>query len=241
MARRIAQSVGARSTLSYIDMISGGFGAAFFLFLIFVSFPIETSSTPSNGSRFLDIWLTWGVPDVSVYTVVEFTPEGRGLIAPAPRLYSLNSRAMRRNSRTGEVMYSGRDAPFWTYFAEAGYSSGGERGMRQSDGTQAGQWLRFSDPCPGFYRILVAGQSPRDLLLDLLIEARAPEPVPGQVRVIVSDGGAPLFLPVAEAAAATMDFTLGGAPQEVPLGGMIEISGDPGASQASFLHCDVFN
>lgn len=241
MARRIAQTVGGRATLSYIDMISGGFGAAFFLFLIFVSFPIETSSSPSNGSRFLDIWVTWDVPEVAIFTVVEFTPERRGLTAPAPRLYSLNSRAMRRNGRTGEVMYSGRAAPFWTYFAEAGYSSGGEHGMRQSEGTQAGQWLRFSDPCPGTYRLLVAGQSPRDLLLDLLLEDRRPEPVPGQVRVIISDGGVPVFLPDADGAPASMLFTLGGAPQAVSLGQTIEISGDPGASQASFLHCDAFN
>lgn len=75
MARRVSQTGGSGATLSYIDMVSGGFGAAFFLFLIFVSFPIETSSTPSNGSRFLDVWVSWEDPDVSVFSKVEFTPE----------------------------------------------------------------------------------------------------------------------------------------------------------------------
>ena len=145
MARRTAQSVGSGATLSYIDLISGGFGAAFFLFLIFVSFPIETSSTPSNGSRFLDIWVSWEDPEVSVFTIVEFTPETNGTTMPGALVYSLNSRAMSRDPGTGKITYLGR-APFWTEFAEAGYGSGGDRGMRDSDTGHAAQWLRFSDP-----------------------------------------------------------------------------------------------
>ena len=243
MARRVAQSVGSGATLSYIDMISGGFGAAFFLFLIFVSFPIETSSTPSNGSRFLDFWVSWDDPGVSVFSVVEFTPTPKGTTTPRARLYSLNSRAMSRNFGTGEVIYSGAEAPFWSHFAEAGYGRGGDRGMRQVDAKRSAQWLRFSDPCPGEYRILVAGQSPRDRLIDVLINNSPPPPVSGLVRVIVSDGGAPVFLPEGanEGAEAVVDFALGGSPVAVDVGAAIFISGDAGATEASVLHCEAFD
>lgn len=243
MARRVAQSVGSGATLSYIDMISGGFGAAFFLFLIFVSFPIEISSTPSNGSRFLDIWVSWEDPEVSVFSVVEFTPAPKGTTMPRALVYSLNSRAMSRDPGTGEVTYSGRAAPFWTDFAEAGYGSGGDRGMRQSDTGHAAQWLRFSDPCPGTYEIFVAGLSPRDRLIELLLENSAPPPVPGRVRVIVSDGGDPVLLPDGDPEGARVEvaFTLGGKPVEVDVGQPIEISGNAGAQGASVLHCEAFD
>lgn len=241
MARRIAQSVGSGATLSYIDMISGGFGAAFFLFLIFVSFPIETSSTPSNGSRFLDIWVSWEDSEVSVFSVIEFTPASKGTTTPRALLYSLNSRAMSRNPGTGEVTYSGHAAPFWARFAEAGYGSGGDRGMRQSDTGHAAQWLRFSDPCPGTYKIFVAGLSPRDRLIDLLLQSNSPPPVLGRVRVIVSDGGDAVLLPDGnpEGARVEVAFTLGGEPVEVDVGATIEISSDAGGQGASVLHCET--
>lgn len=243
MARRVSQSVGSGTTLSYIDMVSGGFGAAFFLFLIFVSFPIETSSTPSNGSRFLDVWVSWEDPDVSVFSKVEFTPEANGTTVPGTLAYSLNSRAMSRDPGTGEVTYSGRAAPFWTKFAEAGYGSGGDRGMRHSDTGHAAQWLRFSDPCPGTYKIFVAGLSPRDRLIELLLDSRPPPPVPGRVRIIVSDGGDPVSLPDGDPEGAMVEiaFALGGMPVEVDVGEPIEISGDAGAQGTSILHCEAFD
>jgi|GEM_PF-1879702 len=239
MARRVAQSEGSGATLSYIDMISGGFGAAFFLFLIFVSFPIERASTPSNGSRFLDIWVSWEDPEVSIFLVVEFQPAPGG--TTTPREYSLNSSAMTRNRATGEVTYSASEAPFWVRFAEAGYSSGGDRGMQRADKTRAAQWLRFSDPCPGTYRILVDGLSPRGQLIDLLLTNDPPPPVRGWVRVIVSDGGDPVFLPGAgDEVEVEIDFELGGDPVAVDVGRDIVISGDAGAPEASVLHCEAF-
>lgn len=241
MARCVAQSVGSGATLSYVDMISGGFGAAFFLFLIFVSFPIETSSTPSNGSRFLDVWVSWDDPEVSIFSVVEFTPVPTGTRMPRALVYSLNSRSMNRDPSTGEVTYSGRAAPFWANFAEAGYGSGGDRGMQQSDTGHAAQWLRFSDPCPGTYKILVAGLSPRDRLIELLQDNSSLRQVPGRVRVIVSDGGDPKSLPDGdpEGAMVEIPFTLGGMPVEIDVGEPIEISGDAGAKGASAVHCEA--
>lgn len=245
MARRIAQSVGSGAALSYVDMISGGFGAAFFLFLIFVSFPIEKASTPSNGSRFIDVWVSWDDPEVSVFSAVEFTPAPKGTTMPQARVYSLNSSAMHRDSATGQVLYAVSAAPFWAQVAEAGYSGGEDRGMRQLKAGRAAHWIRFSDPCPGTYRILVAGRSPRDRLIDQVLAGERPQAVQGQVRVIVSDGGEPRFLPSRaehpEGKPVAISFTLGGPPDVVELGVPIEISAGTDPVGTSFSHCAVFN
>ena len=89
----------------------------------------------------------------------------------------------------------------------------------------------------------MAGLSPRDWLIELLLDSRAPPPVAGHVRIVVSDGGDPESLPDGdpEGAIVEIGFTLGGMPIEVDVGEPIEISGDAGAQGTSLLHCKAFD
>ena len=241
MARRIGQNIGGTPTLSYIDMISGGFGSAFFLFLIFVSFPIDTASTPSSGSRFLDIWIEWRDESAFAYTEVEFTPEQSKDLVPASFRYSLNSQTLHRDSSSGLISYHGTAPQFWVGIAEAGFSQTGRGGlMRQSkSGLLRGQWLRFADPCPGTYMLSVGSLSPGDLT-ELLAASQQRRTVLGNIRVMVSDGENVVFLP--SAPPATLDFEyetgLGAQPTQIAFEDSIVVDSSSNAPEASLLHCE---
>lgn len=248
MTRRIPDTAGASSTLSYIDMISGGFGGAFFLFLLFVTFPIEIASTPSSGSRFLDVWVEWFEPKVTAYMVVQFTPPGvSGIPTPPTHSYSLNSRSLVRSSSSGLITYTGgSDNPaFWTGIAEAGFARGGGPLKRTTEaGEVAGQWIRFSDPCPGTYSILVGALAPSGRLQDMLLSPGLADDIRGRSRLILSDGSDMRFLPATEDdAIGSVSFRveLGGKLAAIDFGAPVKVEKGRDIQESSLLHCEGFD
>ena len=241
MARRIAQSIGGASTLSYIDIISGGFGSAFFLLLIFMSFPIDTASTPSSGSRFLDIWIEWTDEKASAYIEVAYTPEQPAGLLPQTFRYTLNSQSFFRSSATGLVTYSGAAPKFWIGLAEAGYSQTGTGALGRSDGgiAKRGQWLRFSDPCPGDFKFYVGSASPGGLI-DLLANKQTGRTAIASARIMVSSGSAVEFFPDVPPATLETEFRtgLGEKPVEFVFASPIIVSAPRSGGESSLLHCE---
>jgi len=239
MARRLQHSLGVKSTLSYIDMISGGFGAAFFLFLIFVSFPIETASTPSSGSRFLDIWLEWNDTTVVANMIVEFTPEASETALTQTFRYTFNSQFLTRSTSTGLVTYTGSAPKFWTSMAEAGFGLTSDTGLQRNTikGNLVGQWMRFSDPCPGTYQFAVASHG---LIASRLAELFLNPSIPttnGRARFILSNGDATIFIPEDGTSGIEMTIKAGLDEDETRIPNPVTISVGANTSPSSLLHC----
>lgn len=237
MARRL-NGIGGRSTLSYIDMISGGFAAAFFLFLIFVSFPIETGSTPSSGSRFLDVWVEWNDEDVYANLVVTFTPEEIVGVPVKPLVVTLNSRTLTRSGSTAKIIYSGKAPPFWTGISEAGFGLSGDTPLKRMDkdgGHWVGMWMRFSDPCPGKYEFAVASHG---VAAQRLFEKSFN--VVARARAIVADGIEPRRVPDDGTEGVDVAFEAGleTGVAEIPFPLPIGIESGANIDPSSILHCE---
>jgi len=146
---------------SFVDMVSGGFGAAFFMFLVFVNLPLDAGNPGGGGERFLQIWLTWPDMTESYEPIVEYLPPGnvKGQ-DPEWRLYRLSSDKLTQTGRDGEMTYyNASSRQFWSRILGAGFSDALEPALRDTlklkDATRAGVWLHFADPCPGRYRFRV--------------------------------------------------------------------------------------
>lgn len=139
--------------LSFIDTISGGFGAAFFMFLIFASLPLDTPTASGGATRFMEIWLTWTSADELAEITLDYGG-GRKIV----RMSAENA----PDPLTGAISVSG--AP-WKEAHSNGFSWFGDRGMAgtQTDGTgQYGTRLRLADPCPGEWRVTLSLHSRRE-------------------------------------------------------------------------------
>lgn len=144
--------------LSFIDLVSGGFGAAFFLFLIFVTLPITVVETGGGGDQYIDLRLEWESA-TRLEVVVGFTPED----GTVERYLRLSDRDVRVDPASGEV--TTLDAPFWQDLFVFGYAGRSESRMQPADGTvRTATLVRMIRPCAGRYRFFVnatgfAGQS----------------------------------------------------------------------------------
>ncbi len=246
MARRLHGSgQGNSSTLSYIDLISGGFAAAFFMFLIFVSFPIETASTPSQGSRFLDVWVEWQDNEVRANLIVTYTPDDAAGVLAQPLTISLNSTVLSQSPKTGKITFSGSQRVFWTGIAQSGFGLSGDSPLQRIDSegqTWAGMWMRFSDPCPGTYDISVAshGVSMQGLLA-LLGDPGKVRDITARARLILSDGtNDTTFVPNDGSEGVEFRFNSGieSVPTAMP-GGPVIIERAPSTAPSSLLHCEA--
>lgn len=246
MARRLHGSdQGNRSTLSYIDLISGGFAAAFFLFLIFVSFPIETASTPSRGSRFLDVWVEWQDEEVRANLIVTYTPNDAAGVLAQPLTISLNSSLLRQSPRTGKITFTGSQRVFWTGIVQSGFGLSGDIPLRRTDSAGriwAGMWMRFSDPCPGSYKISVASHSVSlQGLWALRDEPGQMKTVAARARLILSDGvNDPRFIPDNGSGGVEFSFDSGieSEPTALPDGPVV-IERAASTAPSSLLHCEA--
>lgn len=135
--------------LSFIDLVSGGFGAAFFLFLIFVTLPITVVETGGGGDQYIDIRLEWESA-TRLEIIVGFTPD-EGTIE---RYLRLSDRDVRVDPASGEVKTL--DDPFWQDLFVFGYAGRAESRMESVDGTMRTTTLfRMIRPCAGRYRFFV--------------------------------------------------------------------------------------
>lgn len=58
--RRLTRAATAATALSFLDVVSAGFGAAVFLFVVFASFPIDAPPPMTGGGgRFIDVRIEW--------------------------------------------------------------------------------------------------------------------------------------------------------------------------------------
>lgn len=153
---------------SFVDLVSGGFGAAFFLFLVFATLPLDSGSAPGGGDRFIGIWLTWDAVDESYEPIIEFRPQPshQGEVE-VWRRYRLSEGRLSAQNEFGEVTTSGLgEAPFWSKLLAAGFSDAMSPALRAYVSVpddpslhnvegKAGLWMHFIDPCPGSYRVRI--------------------------------------------------------------------------------------
>lgn len=151
--------LGPRIGLSFVDLVSGGFGAAFFLFLVFATLPMDLAGGRGGGSRFMELIVSWNDPELLVGLQVTFQPAG---VVSAPRMLEPRDRAMWRidprsgalNVRNGKKFF--RDGwvagvalpdqpPLWSH------DCSGAPCLRSTI-------LRLTDPCPGTYNFQVLAQ-----------------------------------------------------------------------------------
>lgn len=141
--------------LSFIDLVSGGFGAAFFLFLLFVTLPITVQSSRGGGAEYIDIRLKWS-GNVRLEPIVGFTPKDGTL----ERYLRLSASGIKVNEQTGMVRHA--KTPFWEELVVFGYAGRGTARMRDlpydpavavTDETVT--LMRLTRPCPGTYRVFV--------------------------------------------------------------------------------------
>ena len=75
--RRRGSSSVASTALSFLDIVSAGFGGAVFLFIVFASLPIDTRApAKGGGGRFIDILVEW--PRLSAREQESTTPNSEG-------------------------------------------------------------------------------------------------------------------------------------------------------------------
>lgn len=143
---------------SFVDMVSGGFGAAFFLFLVFATLPIDVGAPGGGGERFIQVWLTWpggDEADVTFEPIIEYSnPEASDWSS-----YRLTEGRLQQTGQFGNMSYGTGPKAFWSSVFGAGFSDAGGTAMRAVDietgSERSGLWLHFSDPCPGRYRLRV--------------------------------------------------------------------------------------
>ena len=142
---------------SFVDMVSGGFGAAFFLFLVFATLPLDVGAPGGGGERFIQIWLTWPGGDnasVTFEPIVEYAASE----TTDWKSYRITGGQLRQTGHFVNMHYGTGAKAFWANVFGAGFSDAGGTTLRMADkeGSEwSGLWLHFSDPCPGRYRIRI--------------------------------------------------------------------------------------
>lgn len=133
--------------LSFVDMVSGGFGAAFFLFLIFASLPVDSPAlSAGGGARFLEVQVHWeaGPRRVEVYLDVDGS-------APPIRL---SSGWFDVDVNTGILSHRSGPRPFWRTATASGFSWFGQGSMEEKGpGNRNALRFRLIDPCGVTLRI----------------------------------------------------------------------------------------
>lgn len=183
MTRRRRGGLGEQRSsfgLSFVDTISGGFGAAFFLFLIFASLPIDDAGRErGGGSRFLEIWLSW--QDQNAVAEMRLKHSATGEIRLTGGLIS-------EDSATGQLSAQAEGMSFWRAATATGFSWFGETVMASQDPSSPDRAVRFRfvDFCGGTLQVdaTVHGRSDGGLWLQ---ETSAAETL-ARIEVVVSTG-----------------------------------------------------
>ena len=185
--------------LSFVDTVSGGFGAAFFLFLIFASLPIEGEARRSGGGqRFLEIWMVW--PDNVGVAELYLTHDDE-------RPIRFTSSLMQEDPATGRLKLYPLLRLFWDAGFASGFSWFGESRMTSAAMPAEGavpvkraMRFRLANHCGGNLSI-AASVFGRRSATDWL-SSGPPVQVPVEVEVIVSAGDGAKEIYTGEALAA---------------------------------------
>ena len=173
-----------RLGLSFVDVVSGGFGAAFFLFLIFATLPFEEEPTHSGGSHYVDIVVTWHPWLVYLNLIVEHS-SASGTV----RRLDLTDHRRFRIEHDGSVSArtDGESHRFWDQAMAAGVARRGTAALRDgADDQQRATWLRLTRPCPGELTLRLAPDGVHGSILvtdDLRVHA--------QVHLTIADATGP--------------------------------------------------
>ncbi|MTH95880.1 hypothetical protein [Roseibium sp. RKSG952] len=139
--------------LSFIDLVSGGFGAAFFMFLMFVTLPITVIDAGGGGEQYIDIRLEWE-GDVRLEPIIGYTRPD----SPIERYLRLSSNAAQISPASGTVTYN--EQRFWRDLIVFGHAGRGADRMQNTGASgvstiKTTTLVRFIQPCPGRYRVFV--------------------------------------------------------------------------------------
>lgn len=196
--------------LSFVDMVSGGFGAAFFLFLLFASLPVQDVSTSAGGgNRFIEIMLRWPENDLLAEIYLELTIEGK-----APQEVRLSSNLFSATEDTGRLIQKNDKKAFWSSGFSSGFSHFGKARMQKIDTdneTWFGTRFRLTDHCGGALRVGVAAYGATSGANWLGKNLESVEISGAYLKVLVSDGENPRQLFLNE------DFTIQLADENFPI------------------------
>ena len=155
-------------TMSFLDTVSAGFGAAFFLFIIFASMPIEKSSGMLGSEEYIQIELWWSSSQYNLDLIV--VPPG----GSHQRLYldqkrSASGGAIIEDPITGKVGdLPGREKWQKAYInGTSSYGQSNSEVVRSSAGfTSSSHRLSFraNGACWGDWQFFVAVKSNRNYL-----------------------------------------------------------------------------
>ena len=140
--------------LSFLDTVSAGFGAAFFLFVIFASLPVISSGGRQGSSQFVEFDIWWNNEDA----VLEFALRPPG---DASDWIPLSGQEVSSSLRYGQLQWNERaEVPnAWREAYAFGQSEWGAV-SRRNDPPEAGESrrvrIRILGPCPGLWQMGVA-------------------------------------------------------------------------------------
>ncbi|MFY8273213.1 hypothetical protein AAEU32_03680 [Pseudoalteromonas sp. SSDWG2] len=137
-------------TMSFLDLVSAGFGAAFFLFLIFASLPITPSGGMAGSTEYIDVELQWSERDYLLELVV-YPPQGEPLRLGHPHIQiDPLSGQIYLSEQHNTQLINGFKAAYLT-----GSSAYGEQSLQDQGSHQEFVHLRVIDPCPGQWRFAI--------------------------------------------------------------------------------------
>lgn len=156
------ESEGDAFAFSFVDMVSGGFGAAFFLFLVFATLPLDSGSPTGGGDRFVELWLSWEAPDETYEAIWEYQPPAPDTGGQASwQRFRFSEGTLSATGEFGHVSALGSTrTAFWSRLLASGFSEAVSPALRRFDSAGvetpwAGLWMNFADPCPGRYRLRI--------------------------------------------------------------------------------------
>lgn len=153
---------GIKIGLSFIDIVSGGFGAAFFLFLVFASLPLVESGSKGGGSSFLHVEIEWDEPLLQLGLIANFEPENRTRPDVTMDFRFQNQWPIDLATGRLETALLG-DRVFFSEGWVLGSSIHRERILSSdANGLTRTTLLRLTNPCPGQYRFSLIAHGTTD-------------------------------------------------------------------------------
>ena len=136
------QQEDASIALSFLDLVSAGFGGAVFLFIIFATLPIseKRDGGGGGGSHFIDLWLEWApfnedginvnedginMDGINVEALVELRIEHEAPGTEERRIFRLGNPRAEIATATDSLSF-GQEQPPWSDLVVVGYDRDGD-------------------------------------------------------------------------------------------------------------------
>lgn len=135
--------------MSFLDTVSAGFGAAYFLFIIFASLPIVQSGGMLGSSQFIELEIAWKDPGVAIYPIVHFNGKAIAIHQNVPS--------------TGAILADGHEESYpgvWQKaFSFGGSPYGTQEILRGSNKKSRGLKVNILGPCTGDWKFELVMES----------------------------------------------------------------------------------